>query len=1154
VIKFTTSRGAGVFARRSTLLVSAAAASLIAAGAAHAQDAGQFAPELEAQGDHPSVTAPTPQIVIANPGTPTTARDPDGQINGVGQMIVDEQNGFIGLCTASLINPRTVIFAAHCVNEGGTPATAYGAAQGGKPIGFGFDSNNNRAGASAFGQWLGTYATNVDRYMYNSNYVAYNPRSNEPNAAGFLYADVAVAALDTPAAGIPTWALLFSPLPPVTADASGTGYHVAITGYGNNGTGTTGSTGGIDFRRRSAENMLGALASLDDFEGFIFGTGPEGLPQNLYWIDFDDPARGSGTESPFDFNAWRDNALPKEGITASGDSGGPLILDNQYQMKVIIGTLSGGYTRFFNGQAPNGYGTASFYQPTYLYWDWVAQNNPYHYVGAKAGDGNWSDPTHWVTNLDPAYMVLDENGNLVNGIPTAPGGTDVDTSGKFGTACFESGGVSDCYDTFTGDETVAARPIGTAGDGVGAAQSLPTQVSASAVDGDGLANDAGHVSAASLSPQSATPAGTQTPQLVATLPAPALTNGLPGASDFVPNDSDGDPANGVAPRYFDVTLSATGTTTLDSTVTVDRFAISGAGAALDIAAGGSLTSLIDVNQYQGMLRVNGALHTQGDYMLMFGGLQGTGHIYTPFFTNVAGVIAPGGIGAVGTLNFHGDVVLSSGSSYQADLGANGTSDRILVLATGYDADGTPLDGMASIGGTVVFGAADGALVRDGYSYEILHAEGGLTGTFDAPQSISAILTPTLSYTTQSVDVTIKAGSYLNAINPSSPVQVAYAQLLDRNRALYGRFADLYGPLDLQDAGTIQATFEGLAPRVQSLGGALGMAAVDAIGQFTRERIGQYDPSTAGGTVAMIGQPLQMAVRGATPVAASQSEGLVRDGALPDNLSLYLAGGYINGHAAPMAGTAGRNQFDGWFGALGLEVNLGKGMLGFSGAYSDLGGDVRGLPQAAKSQLWQGQVYWKMAGPSQVNLDGLIGFGELNTRTRRAVGVLGTAYDLRSDSTGNVLTGEVGLSKAFGAGTNVRVTPRVALRANRLDLGTQVETGGPVALTSDIGTYANLQARGGLTVDFAAGGLKPYATATYVHDFEDRPAVFEGNFTGGVNAPAAFALAGSDHDWAEVSAGLAYKTGNIDLGLAAQTTLERSDVSMQSYRGSVTIHF
>ena len=60
-----------------------------------------------------------PSIVIAQPGTPTTARDTSGPngVNGIGQMIVDQQNGFIGLCTGTLINPRTVIFAAHCVNE-----------------------------------------------------------------------------------------------------------------------------------------------------------------------------------------------------------------------------------------------------------------------------------------------------------------------------------------------------------------------------------------------------------------------------------------------------------------------------------------------------------------------------------------------------------------------------------------------------------------------------------------------------------------------------------------------------------------------------------------------------------------------------------------------------------------------------------------------------------------------------------------------------------------------------------------------------------------------------------------------------------------------------------------------------------------------------
>jgi hypothetical protein len=1144
VIKHTTSRGAGVVARRTALLLSAAA---IAFGstAASANDVPDFAPVIEAQDGHVDISASDPQIVIANPGTPTTARDPV-DINGVGQMVADIGGGFIGLCTASLINPRTVIFAAHCVND--EDATDYGAASGGTPIGFGFSNYNLNGIVGWYFAGPGQHQTNTAAAFYNSNYVAYNERSLEPNAAGFLYADVAVASLDTPAAGIPTWALLFSPLPPQDEGANGTGYHVTITGYGNNGTGTTGSTGGIDYRRRSADNMLGALTSLDDFENFLFGGASASNPQNLYWIDFDDPRRGSGTESPFDFNALRDNAQAHEGITASGDSGGPLIIDQTYGIDVVIGVLSGGYTRFFNGQPPNGYGTASFYQPLYLYWDWVAQNNPYHYVGAKAGDGNWSDPAHWQTNLDPAYMVLDADGNLVNGIPGEPGGTDVDTDGKFGTECFQSGGISDCYNHGDGTETIEAKPIGTADNG--GAQSLPTTVAAGTLRADGLGDDSAKVAFADPSAQSASPSGTQSTQA---LPAATLANGLPGASGFVPNNYDGDRLTGTHPRYFDVTLSAAGTTTLDSTVTVDRFAINGAGAALDIAAAGSLTSLMDVNQYQGMMRVNGTLRTPGDYMLLFGGLQGSGHIYTPFFTNVAGVIAPGGIGTVGTLTFHGDVVLSNGSSYLVDLGANGTSDRIAVAATAWDADNVPLDGMASLGGIVQFGAASGTMLRNGYSYTILTAEGGLTGTFTTPQSLSAILKPTLSYTTNAVNLTIEAGSYLDVVNPSSPVQVAYAQLLDRNRAAEGDFGALYGPLDLQDQATIRATLEGLAPRVQTLGAAMGVAGVDALAQFSRDRLTQYDPSS-GGTVAMIGRPLQMAARQATPVDASGSEALVKDGGLPDNMSLYLAAGYIDGDSAPMAGTTGRNPFDGWYGALGLEIGLGSGMLGFSGAYADLGGNVRGLPQTAKSQVWEASTYWKMDAPLGLSLDGLIGVGEVNTKTRRTVGFVGTTYTLESDDNAVVLNGEVGLSKTFDGGSGVRVTPRAALRANSIAFGTQAEHGGPMALTSQIGTYRNLQARGGVTVELAKGTIRPYASATVVHDFADHPAVFEANFTGGVNAPAAFALAGTDHDWAEVSGGLTYRTGNVDLGIAAQTTVLRSDVSMQSYRGSVTVHF
>jgi len=1133
-----------ISARRGILLVTTATLGLCGASVAHAQDAAGFAPELEAQAERPTVTLTTPQIVIGYPGTPTTALDPV-DVNGVGQMIVDIGGGFIGLCTASLINPRTVIFAAHCVNE--EAATDYGDATGGTPIGFGF-SNDTFAGLI---DWYfsapGEHGSNPDLYFYNGNYVAYHPGSLDPAAAGFLFSDIAVASLDTPAANVPTWALLFSPLPPVDVDANGTGYHVTITGYGRNGTGSTGSTGGIDFRRRSADNMLGALASLDDFEGFLFGSLPGLYPQNLYWIDFDDPRRRTPSASPFDFNAWRDNPQPTEGITASGDSGGPLILDQTFGIDVIIGTLSGGYTRFFMGQPPNGYGTASFYQPLYLYWDWIAGNNPYHYVGAMAGDDNWSDPTHWQTELDPNYMVIDAGGNLVNGIPDSPGGGTADPSGKFGEVCFEGFGIAVCQDFFTGEITIEIRPIGTGGaEDVGTAQSLPATVAAGTLSADDLETGAAIVSFGGPSGQAAGTASASP----AALPAATLANGLPGATGFVPNNYGGDRLSGTAPRYFDVTLSATGTTTLDSAVTIDRFAIAGAGAALDITSTGSLTSLIDINQYQGMMRVNGTLTTGGDYLLMTGGLQGSGTINTPFFTNVAGAIAPGGIGATGTLTFNGNVILSNGSTYLIDLGVSGSSDLIQVFGTGSD-------GVASLGGNLMFGAAGGTMIRDGYAYTILTAQGGITDTFNTPSSISAILTPTLAYTANSVLLEIEAGSYADVVDPSSPVQPAYAQLLDQNRAAYGSFADLYGPLDLQDAATIRATLQGMAPRAQVLGGALGLAAVDALAQLNRERLAGFDPNKSGGTLTMIGRPLELAslaVRGGSNVGADASEMLVDDGALPSNMNAYLASGYIDGDAAPMTGFSGRSQFDGWFVAAGLEIDVGSNaMLGISGAYSDLDGAVSGAPQAAGGKLYQATLYGKVETPGKLMIDGQFTAGALSTDTTRVVGFPSGTFSLETDDSANVYAGEFGLSKEIGAGP-VTITPRAALRASAIHYGTTAESGGPMALVYAIGTYKSVQGRAGAMLEFGKGAVKPHLTATYVHDFEDRPAVFGANFAGGVGPTAPFPLTGTDQDWGEVSGGLTYSTGNVDLSVAAQTTLWRSDVSMQNYRGSVTVHF
>ena len=1114
--------------------------------------------EAQARTVNVSVTAPDPQILIANPGTPTTARDPV-RVTGVGQMFVNNGGGSIGLCTGTLINARTVIFAAHCVNS--RAAGAYGNTSGGTPIAFGFETYTR---PNASGQpdellnWFnggstgpGVGKTNVAQALYNSNYVAYNPLSTEPNAASFLYGDVAIATLDTPAANVPTWALLFSQLPAVPITANGTGYHVSIIGYGNNGTGEAGAYGGIDFRRRVAENTLGALASLDEFENFLFGSTSTDNPQNLYWIDFDDPRRGTATASPYDFNAWRDNALPNEGLTSGGDSGGPLVLDRAFAKSVVLGVLSGGYTRFYNGQPANSYGTAAFYQPLYLYWDWIAQNNPFHYVGSIAGNADWTDPTHWVTNLDPSYQII-VNGQLVNGIPTSPGTGNTETPG-FGQACFQDTTSSQCFDVASGTVDSNANPIGTAANNAGQAD-MALAPEAAQLDSNGLvAIGSGRPTGGTLESQAGTLA----------IPAATLANGLPGATNFVPSNYDGDRVARVMPRYFDVTLGASGTTTLGSAVVIDRFTISNAGASLNIGTAGSLTSLISITQMTGTMQVNGALSTPGDYFMMTGGLNGTGIITTPFFTSVAGTISPGAVGNVGnvgTLTFRGNTIFASGTTLMIDLGATGVNDRVVVQANGATG------GVANLGGAVIFSINSGTMPRAGDTYTFLTAQNGVTGAFTASASLSAILRPTLIYSPNAVAVQITAGTYASVVDPSSAVQTSYASLMDGNRAGYsGPLAGLYGPLDLQSQSAIRAFFESAAPRTESLRTASGVVATGTTDRFFRQRIHAVEPGSSTGKLAVIGRPLNLAssngvARMAAPADAGlgyDTEGSMSAAKLPDSMSGYLAAGYLNGNSAPMPAMAssGRDTFDGWFVAGGLETALGDNATGgFGLSYAKVDGTTGGAPQTAGSSLIQGTIYVAIGNDKGLRADARFSAGLLSTNSSRTVTLVATPYTLTLDDDSLAITAEAGLGFDLAKSASFSVVPRVSLRYENIGFDKSVERGGPMAMVYDRDAYEALEGRAGISFSGKGGKVRPFLEASYVHDFMDQPTTFGASFAGG-GAIAPFALAGTDNDWAEVSGGIAIDLGaKAEIALEADTTVMRDDFRNQSYRARVTVRF
>lgn len=568
--------------------------------------------------------------------------------------------------------------------------------------------------------------------------------------------------------------------------------------------------------------------------------------------------------------------------------------------------------------------------------------------------------------------------------------------------------------------------------------------------------------------------------------------------------------------------------------------------------GGGVLILTGSNSYsgptrveQGLLTVNGALTRSALTAASGGTVGGTGTLAS-LSVQSGGIVSPGNAGAIGTLSVTGTATLAAGSQYVVDFGASGTSD-LLIART------------AVLGGGTITLRPLNQVPRFGDSYTVLSTSGGVSGTFGSATALTAILYPQLSYSGTSVTARIAANSYASLA--ATPVQLAYGRLLDGNRGAYSALSGIYGGLDLQSVATIQGTLQSLAPRTETMRRAIGTTATDNMARFYRDRLSALSPDGfQGGSIAMIGKPMEFAANeiampGQAAMVSDTPTTTLREGVLPENAAIYLAGGYIDGSGAAMPGTqpGGRDRFDGFYVATGIEARVNdSAMLGFGLSYTKIDGKIR-LGQSARGELIQGTLYGRLGGSLGPSLDVQTSAGVYQSSTRRMGDFLGTAYDLRARDNALALSTEIGAT--YNAGSEaLRFGPRVSVRANRIDFTQTPERGTGPALVYGRDEFLSVQGRAGLQLGGQSQGFRPFASAYYVHDFHDQPNSAFVGFANGTPLRVPFAVATQDRDWGELSAGLSYRRDKVTVSIAADTTVARSDVRNQAYRAGLKIAF